>query len=129
MVTKVEAKSTPTQGRTMHVHRSAQVFVRTMLGQLTLEHIEKFAKTAEEAAHIKGRKFVEFLKSEQDLTEKTLTDHAAHMRTLAAQIILLRDGFIPALRVDKDSQAMMIQAVSIMGFIRAEFEAMDGGIR
>ncbi len=117
------------QGRIMHVHKSAEVFVRTMLGQLTLEHIEKFAKTAEEAAHIKGRQFVQFLKSEQDSTESALTEHAAHMRTLAAQIILLRDGFVPALKVDKDSHPMMIQAVSIMGFIRAEFEAMDGGIR
>ena len=58
-----------------------------------------------------------------------LTDHAARMRAIAARIVLLRDGYVPALKIDQKNNAMRDSALQIMAYLMAQFEALDNGIR
>ncbi|OGG55248.1 hypothetical protein A3D62_01540 [Candidatus Kaiserbacteria bacterium RIFCSPHIGHO2_02_FULL_49_11] len=111
--------------RIAYVARSASAFAAMMLNNLTIEELEAFANHAEVTAHEKSREMTEALGDD----EMALTSHAAHMRSLAAKIVLLRDGLVPALKIDKDNSSLRNDAVRAMGYIRAEFEAMTFFVR
>lgn len=98
-----------------------QRFYGHMAHEVTSADLERFAKEAEEVAHGQSREMTDYLKAEN---VGALTTHAAHVRTLSAHIILLRDGLVPALRIDSDNPTIRNQAVSVMFYIKAEFDAM-----
>ncbi|HUD02582.1 MAG TPA: hypothetical protein VMR46_00990 [Candidatus Paceibacterota bacterium] len=114
-----------TKSRELFVADRATFLADTMGPSLTIEMMEKFANSAEKVAHEKSREMSEHFKDD----EMALTRHADHMRTVAAKIKLLRDGLVPALKIDRNSHVLRLQAVQAMTFVTAEFEAMTGLMR
>lgn len=106
--------------RFSYVVENSSQFVATMLGRVPFEQMERFAAEADQLAHRQSRGMTHEFRSDESI----LTDHAARMKTLAATIRLLRDGLVPALRIDRDNPALWMQAVEAMGYIRADCEAM-----
>ena len=106
--------------RVQYVAMSANLFLVAMAGVLTIEDLEDFSNAAEANVEEKDREMFDYIKD--DLT--ALTNHASSMRTVVAKIVLLREGLIPALKIDRNNLVLRLQAVQAMGFIRAECEAM-----
>ncbi len=115
----------PVMSRLVYVAQNTKVWLSVMENEISIEELEVFAKGAEETAHEKSREMTEHIKDDVDW----LTDHANLMRTLSAKIVLLRDGLIPALKIDSDNRLLRIDAVGAMGWIRADFEAMECRMR
>ena len=106
--------------RAQYVAMSANIFSMAAASELTLKDLEEFANGAEETASERDREVTEYLIDD----EHALTNHAAHIRTLVAKIVFLRDGLVPALKIDWHNPTFRMLAVQSMGYIRAEFEAM-----
>lgn len=113
--------ATAPMSRIDYVALNTKLWVEMTLDVLSMDDLETFAKNAETRAHEKSRAMTAELKDDIE----SLTTHAAYMRTLSAKIVLLRDGLIPALKIDKDNPILRRDAVAAMGWIRADFEAMD----
>lgn len=114
-----------TEGRLDHVCKSTHIWALTMIDKLSIEHVETFAKTAEKLAHDRSREYTQGIKDD----EMALTEHAALMRTTSAKIVLLRDGIVPAWKIDKESPNLRQLAVETMGWIHADCQAMEIGLR
>ncbi len=106
--------------RAQYVANSSSIFVMAAADALTLKDFESFANGAEETAHERDREMTEYLIG----NKHALINHAAHMRTLAAKIVFLREGLIPVLKIDWNNPTFRMLAIQSMGYIRAEFEAM-----
>ena len=122
----MKAKSAATfADRAEHVHKVARVYATTLqreiFGPKGIELLEDFAKKAEDLAHTKSRE----LQAHLSKAGRDLTNHAAHMRSVAAHIVLLRDGLVPAIKIDKDNEMHRANALASMTFLLAQFQAMD----
>lgn len=111
--------------RLLYVAQATDIWIRTMENMLSIANLEAFAKNAEAVAHEKSREYTKHCKRDEML----LTSHADMMRKTSAKIVLLRDGLIPALKIDRDNVQLRMDAVSAMGWIHADFVAMDCGFR
>ena len=107
--------------RTQFVITQASEFVRIISNTLGLEQLTKFANNAEETATALDIEMCKYLINDND----NLVRHAIHMQTLGAKIILLRNGIIPALEINSENITLRILAIQSMGYIWAEFKAME----
>lgn len=122
--------------RTQHITTNVKLFCSVareeVLGKDGIMMLEQFAKTAEDRSREAARAFSKFLsdhyKGNQELLEIERTKHADHCRSVRAVIILLRDGFVPALKVHSDHPARRLEALGYMAYLRAQFEAMENYI-
>lgn len=113
------------ESRATYVQQATDIFVQTVGSELTLDDIEAYAKGAEEALREASREMTEHLRDD----EGALTSHANHLRKAIAKVVLLRDGLVPSLKIDKEAAHYHEMAVQSMGFIRAEIEAMKAFMR
>mgnify|MGYP001578486279 CR=1 FL=1 len=110
-------------GRAQFVASSSGCFLLAMSDKLTLQDLTDFANNAETHALEAEKEMVEYFCGNNN--EWDLHVHAGHMRTVAAKIILLRNGLIPALNVDRNNPILWMQAVHAMGYIDAEIKATE----
>lgn len=96
-----------------------------ILGPQGIEELESFANRAEPAAHALSRELTNKLKDD----EYALARHADHMRSMAANILLLRDGYVPALRVDRENLVMRLRALEVMANVYAHFQTIGLALR
>ena len=106
--------------RAEYVSQSSHLFCVALMNEISVEDLKDFVSGAEEIAHERDREVTAQFKGDLE----ALTNHAAHMRTVAAKIIHLRDGLVPALEIDRNNPVLRGLAVQSMGYLRAEFEAM-----
>ena len=121
----VAQPATAPMSRIVYVAQNTAIWIQVMENELTVEELDAFANGAEQTAHEKSREMQKLIKDDANW----LTSHAACMRTTSAKIVLLRDGLVPALKIDKDNPRLRLEAVAAMGYIRADFEAMECGFR
>lgn len=112
--------STSPTSRVEFVATGSRLFLESMINKITFEGLKEFADGAEALASERSHEMDEYLAGDMD----ALTNHAAYVRTLAGKIVLLRDGLVPALEIDRNNLVLRIQAISAMSYIRAECEAM-----
>lgn len=62
------------------------------------------------------------------LGEAVLVRHAARMRTIGANIVLLRDGVVPALKIDSDNPKLRSVLLNCKALLWAEQQVMKMGI-
>ena len=107
--------------RVKFVQDRQRFYLEGIGGEITFHDLAEFSAAAEEMAHESSREMTDYVK---DKGTDALTTHAAHVRTLSANIVLLRDGLVPALRIDAGNPVLRKQAVSIFCYIKSEFDAM-----
>ena len=112
-----------------HVLTNANLFVEmTQHGywkdsRNTIAELDAYASAAHAQLKDASREMQAFIKSKFNNDEDLLTKHADRMRTAGANIILLKDGLVPALKVDPTNPKFRILALQIFGYLRAEIEA------
>lgn len=114
-----------TRSRDDHILLNTKIWVEMTIDELTIEQIEEFAQGAEEHAHTASHEMTKFINEKHSDDRDWLTSHADHVRRLSAKIVLLRDGLVPALKIDKENPVLRLEAVRTMGYIRADIEAME----
>lgn len=87
--------------------------------------LEDFAKHAESRARALSREYSRVFVG----NEAVLTKHANHSRTISANILLLRDGYVPAIKIDLDNTRMRTEACRIMAYLYIQFQAMESYFR
>ncbi len=114
--------STDTQlNRAQFVVSASHAFFVTMQGAMGLSEIEDFAQKVEARAHAASQNATKEIGGD----ERRLTDHAANMRSISAHIIFLRDGCVPALKIDKESPTIRSHAISAVAYIHASLQALE----
>lgn len=88
-----------------------------------IEQLETYANHAKQLLNDASREMQDFIKEKFENDTDLLTKHADRMRTAGANVLLLRDGLVPALKVDKDNPKFRALALQTFGYIRAEVEA------
>lgn len=117
----MDARSTTAlMSRAQYVVVSTDLFMEALANKLSLKDLEEFANGAEKMVREMDHEMTEYLMGDED----ALTNHAVHVRILAGKIVLLRDGLVPALRIDQNNPVIRMFAIRSMGYIRAECEAM-----
>lgn len=111
--------------RARFVLEASQVFVTAMGPTLKLADLENFAQKVEARAHAASAQATRELMAG---TEGQLTEHAANVRSISAHIMLLKNGCVPALKIDKDSPTIFIMAVEAMAYLNSSLQAMENGI-
>ena len=106
--------------RAWFVANSSGHFVDALHSVITFEQLKEFADNAEAICQKEEGEYLRYLAGD----EQALTNHAANMRTVAGKIILLRDGLVPALEIDRNNPVLRREALRNMAYIRAESEAM-----
>ncbi len=106
--------------RAWFVVNSSGHFVDTFQSAITFEDLRDFADNAEAICREEEGQYLRYFAD----NEQALINHAAHMRTVAGKVVLLRDGLIPALEIDRDNSVLRLEALRNMAYIRAEAEAM-----
>ena len=101
----------------------------SILGTMGIAEIEKCAVEAHGRASALSRKAVidirAELRSEGRDVSMYLESHRSRMRSIRAQIVLLRRGYVPALKLDGRNEKMREQALAIMAGLYSHFEAMQ----
>jgi hypothetical protein len=110
----------PKATRAQFVADTSTLFVQAMHSTITFQQLKEFADNAEELCQEEEPEYLRYLKND----EQALTNHASHMRTVVAKIVLLRDGLVPALEIDRNNPVLRLEALRNMAYIRAETEAM-----
>ncbi len=82
-----------------------------------------YADNAEQLLKDASREMQDFIKEKFENDETLLTAHAARMRSAGANILLLKQGVVPALKIDHDNPKFRAIGLQIFGYIRAEIEA------
>ncbi len=87
------------------------------------DQLQGYAVQAQELLRDAGQRMQERIRTEFDNDEDLLTRHAARMRTAAANVVLLRFGLLPALKLDPDNPKLRTLALHTFAFLNAEIEA------
>jgi hypothetical protein len=106
--------------RAWFVINSSAHFVEALHSEITFEQLKDFADSAEVICQNEEPEYLRYFSD----NEQALVNHASHMRTVAGKIILLRDGLVPALEIDRGNPVLRREALRNMAYIRAEAEAM-----
>jgi hypothetical protein len=106
--------------RAWFVVNSSGHFVDALQSAITFEQLKEFADNAEAICQAEEGEYLRYFGS----NEQALINHATHMRTVAGKIVLLRDGLVPALEIDRNNPVLRLEALRNMAYIRAESEAM-----
>lgn len=88
--------------------------------ELTTEELETAVIRHEECVRLQSDELTKLLVGD----DIALTDHASHMRTVGANLLMLKGGLIPALKIDKDNQKIRQIAGQAMAFVKAEYDFM-----
>jgi hypothetical protein len=116
----MSVQSSVKETRTWFVANSSGHFVVALYSVITFEQLKGFADNAEAICQKEEKGYLRYFGG----NERALINHAAHMRTVAAKIVLLRDGLVPALEIDRNNPVLRFEALRNMAYIRAESEAM-----
>ena len=121
--------------RAQFVRGEANFFLSGMCDELGgtkgLNAIETFANGIEGPLREASRTYSDFLQKKFSnnarAKELALTSHADHARSIASSMIKLK-GFVAALKVNPNNQADRIEAIRLMGYLRAQRLAMESCI-
>ena len=114
-----------------HVLSTTSVFISETQGDFwknfnkAIAQVENFANSAEDRLLNASREMHMFIKRKFDNDQDLLTKHAARMRTAGANVRFLKDGCIPALKIDRDNPKFRHLALESFAYIRAEIEATE----
>lgn len=88
-----------------------------------ITQLDNYANNAKQLLKDASREMQDFIKKKFENDETLLTKHAARMRTAGANILLLKQGVVPALKIDQDNPKFRMIGLQIFGYVRAEIEA------
>ncbi len=88
---------------------------------LTFIQLEQMLDKLDRVIHLQDQEMTQVLKDNLE----ALTTHASHMRTVAANLLLLKGGVLPALKIDSQNPMLRDLASKSMAFIQAEYQFMN----
>ncbi len=112
-----------------HVITNTNLFVEMTQGDFwhnfdkAIAQLEAFANSAQAQLEDASRGMHSFIKQKFSNDQDLLTNHAARMRTAGANVRFLKDGCVPALKLDRDNPKFRLLALQAFGYLRAEIEA------
>lgn len=109
--------------RSMFVLKEAAMYQEMFSdGTMSYEDLQKFAEGIEGQITVAAQRYEKHYKDDREV----LLNHATHAKSIAAHIILLKGGYVPALNLVREDSFLYLEAIRIFAYLRAQQLALEG---